>query len=349
VITPGDGANDAAALQRLIMGFRASQLVHVAARLGLADLLAQGPLPADRLAQAAGVEPQALQRVLRALASLGLFAETTDGNFTLTPMARLLQSTAAGSLRGLALLYGEEWLWQVYGRMLDSVRTGRPAFQQVHGQGFYEYLEAHPCAARLFQAGMSGYSAQEAPAILGAYDLRSARRIVDVGGGEGRLAAALLRAIPDASATILDLESAREGAQRTFAQAGVPERAAFVAGDFFAGVPAGGDVYLLKNVLHNWQDAEAVRILRNCRAAMSETARLLVIERVVPPGNTPSEAKLFDVNMLVVIGGRERTEREHRALFAAVGLTLTRVVATAAPISLVEGALAQVPSLRPVT
>jgi SAM-dependent methyltransferase len=218
------------------------------------------------------------------------------------------------------VLYGEEWVWQAYGRMLYSVRTGRPAFQHVHGQGFYEYLETHPDAAQAFQAGMSGYSAREAPAILAAYDFRRARRIVDVGGGEGRLAAALLRALEGASATILDLESARHGVQRTIAQAGVAERATFFAGDFFAGVPEGGDIYLLKNVLHNWPDADAVRILRNCRTAMSETARLLVIERVVPPGNTPSEAKLFDVNMLVVIGGRERTEREHRALFAAAGL-----------------------------
>jgi hypothetical protein len=330
-------AGPAAALRQLIMGFRATQLVHVAAKLGLADLLRAGPQPPHRLAQAVGAEPQALQRLLRALASLGLFAETADGAFALTPMAQLLQTGATGSLRSLAVLYGEEWLWQAYGRMLYSVKTGRPAFEHTHGQPLFDYLHDHPGAAALFHEGMSGYSAQEAPAILAGYDFSGVERVVDVGGGQASLVTALLQAYPDLSGVILDLELAGPGARHALAEAGVAARGTFVAGDFFTSIPRGGDVYLLKSVLHNWDDAAAVRILRGCRQAMTGDARLLVIERVIPPGNAPAEAKLFDINMLVVIGGRERTEREYRALFAAAGLSLTRVIPTDLPLNLVEG------------
>jgi hypothetical protein len=242
-----------------------------------------------------------------------------------------------GSLRSLALLYGEDWLWQAYGRTLYSVQTGRPAFEHVHGQPFFDYLDDHPAAAALFHAGMSGYSAHEAPAILAHYDFSGISRVVDVGGGQATLATALLHAYSGLSAVILDLEAAATSARRALAAAGVADRGTFVAGDFFTSVPAGADLYVLKSVLHNWDDAAAVRILRRCREAMAADARLLVIERVVPPGNAPAEAKLFDINMLVVIGGRERTEREYRALFEVAGLSLSRVIPTGLPLSLVEG------------
>ena len=325
------------ALRQLILGFRATQLVHVAAKLGLADLLREEPQPPHRLARALGTEPQTIHRLLRALASLGVFAETADGAFTLTPMAQLLRTDAAGSLRSLALLYGEEWLWQAYGRMLYSVETGQSAFEHVHGQPFFDYLHDHPAAATLFHEGMSGYSAQEAPAILAGYDFSGVKRVVDVGGGHAALVTALLQAYPDLSAVILDLELAAARARHALANAGVADRGTFVAGDFFASVPEGGDLYVLKSVLHNWDDVAAGRILRRCREAMAADARLLVIERVIPLGNAPAEAKLFDINMLVVIGGRERTEREYRALFETAGLGLTRVIATDLPLSLIEG------------
>ncbi len=331
-------AEAAATLRQVIMGFRATQLVHVAAKLGLADRLRDGARTPQELARSVGAEPLALHRLLRALASLGIFAEAADGTFALTPMARLLQTGVTGSLRGLAVLYGEEWLWHAYGRMLYSAQTGQSAFEHTHGQKFFDYLHDHPAAATLFHEGMSGYSAQEAPAILAGYDFSGAKRVVDIGGGEGGLVRALLQAYPGLSGVILDLELAGPGARRSLANAGVAARGTFVAGDFFDRVPAGGDVYLLKSVLHNWDDAAAVRILRRCREAMSADARLLVIERVIPAGNAPAEAKLFDINMLVVIGGRERTEGEYRALFETAGLSLVRVIPTPLPISLIEGA-----------
>jgi hypothetical protein len=327
----------AVTLRQLIMGFRVTQLICVAAKLGLADQLQQGPQTPQQLAHAVGAEPQALYRLLRALANLGLFAETAGGAFALTPLAQLLRTNVDGSIRSLAILYGEEWLWQAYGRMLYSVQTGRPAFDHTHGQPFFDYLHDHPTAAAQFNEAMSGYSSQEAAAILAAYDFSGVSTVVDVGGGHGALVAALLQNHPHLSGMVFDLAPVIAGAQRRLADAGVGARATCVAGDFFAALPSGGDVYVLKSVLHDWDDAAALRILRTCRQAMAQQARLLVAERVIPLGNTPAEAKLFDINMLVVAGGQERTEREYGALFQAAGFNLTRIIPTRSPLNLIEG------------
>jgi hypothetical protein len=326
-----------AQLRNMIMGFRITQLVFVAAKLGLADHLRHGPQTPDRLAKLVGAEPGALARLLRALASLGVFAETSEGAFALTPLARLLQADTAGSLRSVAILYGEEWLWQAYGQMLYSVQTGRPAFERAHGQPFYDYLDQHAVAATQFHEAMSAFSDQEAAAILAAYDFSKLAVAIDIGGGHGALIAALLLAHPQLSGLVFDLPEVAAAADRHLAAAGLAARARSVAGDMFMQVPGNGDLYLLKSVLHNWDDAACVAILRTCRRAMADHARLLVIERVVPPGNDSSEAKLFDINMLVVLGGRERTEREYRRLFEMAGFELTRIVATSSPLSLIEG------------
>lgn len=320
-------------LREQIMGFRTTQMIHVAAKLGLADLLAAGPRPVEELAAMAGAEPQALHRLLRALASLGIFAEDPAGDFVLTPQAELLRSDVQGSLRDVALLYGEDWLWQAYGNMTHSVRTGAPAFTKTHGQPFYGYLHAHPRAAARFNAAMTGFSSHETAAILEAYDFSDVRSVVDIGGGHGALLAALLRAHPQMSGTLFDLPSVLAGAASVLGEMG--ERARTVAGDFFDEAPAGADLYVMKSVLHNWDDTDAQRILSTCRAAMAPEARLLVIERVVPDGNAPSEAKLFDINMLVVAGGRERTEPEYRRLLEQAGLALTRVGGTRSPLSVI--------------
>jgi O-methyltransferase domain/Dimerisation domain len=327
---------EAAMLRQLIMGFRSTQVIYVAARLGLADRLESGAQTAQQLAPQVGAAPRALHRLLRALAGLGIFAEAEGGTFALTPAARLLQTDAPGSLRGLALLYGADWLWRSYGDLLHSVRTGAPAFAHVHGQSFYEYLQEHPAAGAVFQAAMSGSSAEEAAAILAAYDFAPAATVIDVGGGQGALVAALLQAHPHLAGVVLDLSPAIAGAKALLAAAGLTARATCVAGDFFTAVPKGGDLYLLKSVLHNWDDSDVVSILRNCRQAMADGARLLVIERIIPDGNGPSEAKLFDINMLVTVGGQERTEGEYRTLLDLAGLTVTRAIPTTSPLSLLE-------------
>lgn len=323
------------ALREQIMGFRTTQMIHVAARLGLADLLAAGPRSVAELAAAAGAEPQALHRLLRALASLGIFAQDEAGDFVLTAQAELLRSDVQGSLRDIALLYGEDWLWQAYGNMTHSVRTGAPAFTKTHGQPFYSYLHEHPRAAARFNAAMNGFSGHETAAILEAYDFSAARSVVDIGGGHGALLAALLRAHPQLTGTLFDLPSVVAGAELALGEMGIAERVRTVAGDFFDEAPAGADLYVMKSVLHNWDDADASRILATCRTAMKPEARLLAIERVLPQGNAPAEAKLFDINMLVVAGGCERTELEYRRLLEAAGLELGRIAATRSPLSVI--------------
>ncbi len=330
------GRADATALRQLIMGFRASQMVYVAAKLGVADHLEAGPQTADALATAVGAAPRPLYRLLRALAGLGIFAETRAGTFALTPMGRLLQGRP-GSLRSSALLYGDEVFWSAYGQMLHSVQTGEPAFEHAHGAPLFSYLAADQRAASLFHETMREFSDREIAAILASYDFSSFRHAVDIGGGHGALIAALLAAHPHLRGTVLDLEPAADGARRLLADADLAGRARFVVGSFFDQAPAGGDIYLLKSVLHNWSDTDAIRILRCCRQAIAPDGRLLVIERLIPPGNEPSEAKLFDINMLVVVGSQERTEPEYSALFRAAGFELARLMPTESDMTLIEG------------
>ena len=256
-------------LREQIMGFRTTQMIYVAAKLGIADLLAARPRPVEELAAAAGAEPQALYRLLRGLASLGIFAVDAAGEVVLTPQAELLRSDVQGSLRDVALLYGEDWVWQAYGNMTHSVRTGAPAFTKTHGQPLYGYLHAHPRAAARFNAAMTGFSSHETAAILEAYDFSDVRSVVDIGGGHGALLAALLRAHPRMTGTLFDLPSVLAGAASVLGEMGIAERVRTVAGDFFDEAPAGADLYVMKSVLHNWDDADAQRILTTCRAAMA--------------------------------------------------------------------------------
>lgn len=318
------------------MGFRTTQLIHVAAKLGIADVLKDGPQDASALARAVGAHPRALYRLLRALASLGIFAETTDGRFQITPLAQTLRSDTPRSLRDLALLYGDAWVWDVYGRTLHSVVTGLPAFDRVHGRTLFEHLQRDAEAASAFDRGMTAYSEQESLAILGAYDFTDAVHLIDVGGGQGALLAAILAARPEARGVLFEQPDVVERAREVMRRAAVADRCAMVPGDFFEAVPGGGDLYLLKSVLHNWDDARSRTILRNCRDSMPSRSRLLVIERVVPEGGGASDAKLFDINMLVVLGGLERTTGEYRRLLEDTGFELRRVIPTQAPLSILE-------------
>jgi O-methyltransferase/methyltransferase family protein len=334
--TPIPEHEDMSRLRQLIMGFRITQMIHVAAKLGLADQLARKPQSARELALVVGAEPVALHRLLRALASIGVFAESAGGVFAMTPMAEPLLRDRPGSLRSTAMLYGDELLWNAFGQLSRVVANGRSAFEQLHGRSFYEYLGEDPIAAKLFNDAMTGFSEQEAGAILEAYDFSAVRAIVDVGGGQGALVAALLRAHAPLHAVIFDRSPPTDDTRRLFERLDILGRAEFVQGDFFATVPAGGDLYVLKSIVHNWKDEDATAILRNCRLAMPPRGRLLVGERIIPPGNAAAEAKLFDINMMVTVGGQERTEAQYAALFAAAGLEMVRVIPTRSPISLIE-------------
>jgi hypothetical protein len=335
---PSDSLDPAAldTARRLLMGFRTTQLIHIAARLALADRLKEGPQDVATLAAATGAHPGALYRLLRALASMDIFAETADRRFELTALAQTLRSDVNGSLRNLAVLYGEEWLWSAYGKTSHSVMTGLPAFERAHGQSFFEYLQTHPEAAASFDQGMSAYSEQEAAAVLESYDFSGANRLVDVGGGRGALLAAILRRYPQLHGVLFEQSSVIDHAFDLMSRAGLSQRCTLVAGDFFEAVPSDGDVYLLKSVMHNWDDEHSRAILVSCRRAMHGESRLLIIDRVVPEGNAAAEAKLFDINMLVVLGGLERTAAQYRDILQQADFELLRVVATQAPVSIVE-------------
>lgn len=323
-------------MRQLIMGFRTTQLLHVAAKLNIADKLDAGPRTAQELAEQVNVLPAALYRLLRALTSLDVLTETAEGAFALTSTGKLLRSNLPGSMRNVALLYGEDWLWRAYGNLQYSVETGRPAFPETHGVRFYDFLSRNPEAAAVFHAAMTDFSGHEARAIVDAYDFAGVDSIVDVGAGQGALLAAILRAYRHVSGLAFDLPAAEPEFHRMLGGSDLPGRARFVAGDFFDVLPHGADVYLLKSVLHNWDNAAVLRILQVCRRAIAPAGRLLVIERLVTSESVSSEAKLFDINMLVTVGGQERTEREYAELLEQAEFRLVRTVPTLSPLTILE-------------
>jgi hypothetical protein len=267
---------------------------------------------------------------------MGVFAEDAEGRFVLTPLAEGLRADAPASMRAFIMMMGEDWHWRAWGELLESVRTGQSAFEHVFGCGLFAYFAARPEAARVFDAAMTSRTDQEKAAVLAAYDW-PAGTIVDVGGGVGALLAAILARRPDAHGVLFDLPHVTTDATERIEQAGVSQRCKVVAGDFFQEVPPGGDLYLLKKIIHDWDDQHALAILRNCRAAIADGGRLLVIEHVLAPGNAPSWGKLLDLQMLVVThGGRERSEAEYRALLRQAGFELERVIPTASITSLIE-------------
>lgn len=313
------------------------QAVSAAAKLGLADLLAEGERSADELARATGAHSPTLYRLLRALAGLGLFAEDEQGRFRLTPLGGALRS-GPGSGRELAVLLGEPFVWAAWGNLRHSIMNGAPAFGYTHGLSLFEYIERHPEAEAVFHAWMTKQSQLQTPLVLAAYDFSGFRKIVDVGGGHGSLLAAILAAYPSLSGVLYDLPGVVEKAQPLQAP-GIAERCELVGGSFFDSVPRGGDCYLLKLVLHDWDDERALRILRNVREAIADDGRVLALEFAVPPGDEFHHSKYMDLNMLVLTeDGRERTEPEFRGLYRSAGFALTRVVPTGSPLSIVEGA-----------
>jgi hypothetical protein len=320
----------------MVDGYRVAQALHVAATLGIADLLTDGPRSIDDLAEATGTDASALFRLLRALAGSGVFAETDNG-FSLTPLARYLRTGVPGSVRGWAMHIGQPSFWQSWGHLLDSVKTNEPAFPSLYGMSPWEYREAHPEANAIFNQAMTELAAGVVDAVLESYDFSGIGVLVDVGGGEGALLAAILGAYPALRGILFDQAHVVTDARAVFERAGVAARAEVVEGSFFDAVPAGADAYLLKSIIHDWDDTSAVRILRACCTAIAATGKLLRVERVIQPGNDPDPAKYTDLNMLVMLGGRERTADDFGALYTQAGFHLTRIVPTLSGFSVIEG------------
>jgi O-methyltransferase domain/Dimerisation domain len=324
------------ALRRLVNGYQVTQAIHVAATLGIADLLGDGARSSDELAAATETHARSLHRVLRALAAVGVLHEDGEGRFSLTEIGACLRSDAPEPVGGWAVYVGTPAHFQAWGALLHTVRTGENAFASVHGVGVWEYRVAHPEDGAIFDRAMSDTSRRANAHLLEAYDFGRFGRLVDVGGGHGALLAAVLAAHPALRGVLFDQPQVVAGAPAVLEAAGVSDRCEVVGGSFFDAVPPGGDAYLLKAIVHDWEDPEAIEILRGCRAAVADDGAVLVVERELGPPNSEPDAKLSDLNMMVGPGGRERTRDEFAALLSAAGFELQRVVPTAIGLSVFE-------------
>src|SRR5262245_46268896 len=328
-------------LSRMMSSLWVPQALYTAAALGVADALAGGPRSSADVARAVGAHPEALHRLLRALVALGLCSTTDDGAFELTPLGACLRSGTRESVRSWALLMGSPMVWGSWGRLIDCVRTGESVPRLDGFESAFYLIQAHPAEAAIFDQSMTELTRHLAGAIALGYDFSGIRTLVDVGGGYGALLPPILAAHPEMRGVVFDLPHCRDGALRLFDETRLAHRCEFVGGRFFETVaPAGADAYIMKSVIHDWDDERSVAILRNIRAAMGEASRLLVVEPIVPdrPGSSPFDAMVAgtDLNMLVVAGGRERTAAEFRALVGRAGLRVERIVTTPATMSVIE-------------
>lgn len=316
------GSIEMPTLLGLINGYRITQAIHAAVHLGIPELLVNGPRSSAELAASTLTHAPSMERLLRALAAVGILNEGANAMFALTALGRGLEPTANASLNAWAKLVGSRALWSAWGELIHTVRTGETAFDHVHGRNVWDARQMDPEDGALFALAMREGSAKVAADVLSAWNFSQCRHIIDVGGGDGSLLNQLLVALPEARGTLLDLRYAIEHRDPRCVSHKLADRLDVVAGDFLTDVPVGADVYLLKHVLHDWGNREALGILRACRLAMAAHSRLLVIERLLAPPNEGIEGKLSDLNMMVVTGGRERTREEFSELLADAGLRI---------------------------
>lgn len=327
-------------IREMVESFKVSQAIYVAVELGIPDLLGEDVRNSDDLADACGAHPPTLYRLLRALASVGVLEEGEARDFALTPMAQPLRSDMPGSIAGWARLQGQEYFWSAWGNLLHSVRTGENAFRALHGEDVWSYRSTRPELNAIFNEAMVSRTNQAAQGILAAYDFGRFETIVDIGGGSGALMAMILAKHTNTNGVVFDQPHVVAGAQGALTQAGVADRCTTVGGSMFESVPVGADAYTMKSILHDWTDEECVHILRIVKAAMKKDAKLLVIENIVGAPNEDSFTKISDLNMLVLPGGRERTEDEWGATLDAAGFRISRTVPTESGIAVIECELA---------
>jgi hypothetical protein len=322
-------------LVTMMNGFRNTQVTYVVAKLGVADHLTEAPLTAAEVAGKVHADTKGLGRVLRLAAVFGLVAEKPGDRFRLTPIGELLRTNIPGSLRAVAIQLGELH-YAAWGDLLYSATTGESAFEHVYGAPLFNYLSSHEAAQATFDAYMSANKDPFASALNEKYDFSKFGLLVDVGAGNGSVSAAILSAYPKLAAIIFDRPAVMSAAERFVAQAGLQDRCRLVAGDFFDSVPMGGDIYMLSNIIHDWDDARAGNILRNCRASMKANTPLILLETVLPPHGEPNGALLADVNMLVMLTGQERTEDAYQSLLRASGFHPSRTIPISPRLSLIE-------------
>lgn len=320
----------------MLCGFWISKALYVAAKLNLGDLLRSTPKRADDLAALTGAHPHSLYRLLRMLASVGIFTEDQSHQFQLTELGQFLRTDIPESQHAMAIMAGEEH-FQAWTELLYSIQTGQPAYDKVFGMPVFDWLSQHPDQAMVFDKAMVSIHGRETAAMLDAYDFRNIKTLVDVGGGNGSVLIATLQRFLHLQGILFDLPGVVGRATENVRDAGLENRCRLETGSFFESIPQGADACLMRHIIHDWNDEQCRTILRNVHAVLPPDGRVLVVESVIPPGNDPSFGKLLDLNMLVIPGGQERTEEEYRKLFAESGFHLERIVATAAEVSIVEG------------
>lgn len=323
-----------AQLMMFIVGKWISKPIYAAAELGIADMLTEGPKTITELAQASHTHAPSLYRMMRALSCVGIFAEISDQRFELTPIAEYLKT---GVMRSIALMFNSDWNDRAWGYFLDSIKTGDTAFETAHGMPVADWLEKNPRAAAVFNEANAIKAAGSHHIITDSNVFSGIDSLTDIGGGLGALMAKILEANPAMQGIVADLPSVIEKAREFIRDRGMEDRCQAVECDFFENIPPGSDAYLLSNILHDWSDERCRRILANCHMAMQARAKLLIIEMVVPPGNEPSMAKLLDLEMFVITGGRERTAVEFKDLLESSGFKLSRIIPTEENICIIEG------------
>lgn len=324
------------ALLETVTGAWTTQMLYVAAKLGIPDQLSEGPLHAAEVAERIQADPDAVYRLMRGLASKGVLKHRRDDRFALAPVGDALRADSPASMRALVLFFGHTARWEDWGQLLHSVQSGQPAALKLRGMPYFDYLDTDPELADAFNDAMTATSSLTTYASLSAYDFTRFRRIVDVGGGHGALLSMILRRAPQAQGVLYDLPSVVEGAETTLKAAGVADRCSREGGSFMESVPAGADAYVLKTVIHDWDDDTSLQILRNVRAAIGPDGKLLLFEFVIPDRAKPHFGMLLDLEMLITVGGRERTRDEYAKLLSGAGFRLDRVIETVTPLSIVE-------------
>lgn len=320
-------------MMKFILGKWISKPIYVAAQLGIADILSEGPKSIEELAQICSAQESSLYRVMRALACLGIFSEANDGIFELTPMAECLKT---GALRPISLMMHSDWHDAAWDHLLESVKTGERAFDTVHGTSAFEWFEENPAAEKIYNEANAIKAIASHSAIINAYDFSGIDSLFDIGGGNGALMVEILKANPSLRGTVIDRSSVVLDAKEYIQNQGLESRCNAVACDIFAVIPSGGDAYSMSHILHDWNDDECLLILKNCYKTMKPGTRLLVIEALIPAGNEFSIAKLLDLEVFVMGGGRERTEIEFRDLFESAGFSISKIVPTRENVSIIE-------------
>lgn len=321
---------------QIITGYWISQAVGTAARLGVSDQLADGPRKSSEVAKAVGADPLNLFRLMRMLASIGVFTMDKQERFGLTPLGDTLRSGVPGSLRDFAVAETTPGHWLPWGKMYEAIKTGKPTCEPALGMELFDWYSKNPEEGEYFNGAMGNLSAAVSGEVTRIYDFAKVQKVVDVGGSHGILLAAILKANPQVRGILFDLPHVTATARESLDTQGIREQCDVVTGDFFESVPPGADLHVLKQIIHDWSDSECTTILRNCHQALKPNGKLLLVEMVIPPDNSPSMAQAMDLNMLVLLTGRERTESEYRALLAAGGFKMERVMPTHSPFSVIE-------------